>query len=273
MMTDLEKCDTRDDLDEVTAVEGELSPPPVAVTAQRTLSGISPINVRHNFIRKVFMILFAQLVLTACIGLPFILVPRDSIIEFIISNIWLLPVSCILSAFVLWAAYSSKSLLINFPHNYFVLFLFTCGMGIFFGMLSALLSPPIITLSIGTLALVILCLIIFAVQSKWDFSLSTTPYWISFIITVGAFVLMYLFAAGERPFMAVWIIAGMITLLFSFYFVFDTNRIVDGEKTDFHFDIDQYAPAALSLYVDIVRFIMLATRCFLPPRDLSDPHS
>jgi FtsH-binding integral membrane protein len=247
------------------------SAPPATIPER--LSGISPINVRHNFIRKVYYILFTQLVLTVVIGLPFLLLPRDDVLSFIVSNFWLLPVSIIFAVLCISIANSSLKLLTSVPHNYIILFLLSCGFGLFFGILSCMFAPPTITAAIATLAAVILCLTIFAVQTTRNYSDSSIPYWIAFLVNVAGFVIV-LFFFGVKEMLGVKIIAAMLSLMFSFYFVFETNRIVTRESPKFNdFDTGDYATAALLLYTDIIQYIMMALRCFQPKREYDGrPH-
>jgi protein lifeguard len=53
-----------------------------------------------------------------------------------------------------------------------------------------------------------------------------------------------------------------ILLLFSVYIVYDTQLIVGGEHRKLSFSIDDYAFAALMLYVDIIQLFLSILELF-----------
>ena len=50
--------------------------------------------------------------------------------------------------------------------------------------------------------------------------------------------------------------AGIGALLFSLYLVYDTQLIVGGTHRKHQFEIDDYAMAAICLYIDIIQIFM-----------------
>ena len=57
------------------------------------------------------------------------------------------------------------------------------------------------------------------------------------------------------------IYAAIGALLFSVYLIFDTQMIIGG-KRDYELSVDDYVPAAISLYIDIVQLFIYILQLF-----------
>jgi FtsH-binding integral membrane protein len=59
------------------------------------------------------------------------------------------------------------------------------------------------------------------------------------------------------------IYSGIGALLFSAYLIFDTQMIIGGKRDRYmEFSVDDYVPAAISLYIDIVQLFIYMLQIF-----------
>merc|ERR1719396_288024 len=86
---------------------------------------------RLNFVRKVYSILTAQLILTVVISLP---IMRASL-RWRVEHDYLLTVSWIVSFMTIMSTACCRSIVRKFPQNYIILFTFTFFEGIIVGFL------------------------------------------------------------------------------------------------------------------------------------------
>merc|ERR1712087_1065169 len=116
------------------------------------------------------------------------------------------------------------------------------------------------------MGVVVFGLTLFACQTKLDFT-GCGPYLFvgilclmafGFFVCLGSFFLSY---HSQEILNTLYACAG--ALLFSFYIVYDTQLIVGGKHQHSHeFGVDDYAFAAISLYLDIVQLFLFLLRIF-----------
>lgn len=149
------------------------------------------------------------------------------------------------------------------PLNYLILLGFTVCKGIMVGFICLGYTQESVLIAFGVTAFVTISLSLFACQTKYDFS-GFMPYMfcgmmclmgMSFAIMIASFC-----GLGGSPAMQtmrlMYAFGG--ALLFSCYIVFDTQLVVGGKHSRFKFGIDDYAMAAINIYLDIVQlFIFL----------------
>jgi FtsH-binding integral membrane protein len=237
------------------ATDLETGGQPVAYQKQ-ALNGLVSVNVRHGFIRKVYTLLFIQLALTSAIAAPFVLMDQTTIANFVNANLWLMWLSLALSVcfMVIFACF--PSLMRRYPINYMIMFLYTCTQGLFVGLICSQYQVQSVLLAVVAVTAVTLALTLFAFQTKYDFT-GWGPYLLvgSLVLLVFGFVLIFVRDSGG---VAQKVYAGIGALLFSLYLVYDTQLIAGGDHRKHQFSIDDYAMAAICLYIDIVQlFIFL----------------
>lgn len=223
------------------------------------ISGLSSINVRHGFVKKVYSILFVQLLITCGIAAPFVLLPESTIIPFVQNNAWLVWMSLAISITTMFIFACFPSLMRQYPLNYIILLLFTATEGLFVGLICAQYTVTSVLIALATVTGVTLALSLFAMQTKWDFT-GFGPYLLvaSLVLLVFGFVLI--FFPGNN--VAHKVYAGLGALLFSLYLVYDTQLIVGGDHRKFQFSVDDYAVAAICLYIDIVQLFLFILSLF-----------
>merc|ERR1740121_884578 len=154
------------------------------------------------------------------------------------------------------------------PTNYILLTLFTLAQSITVGVICVQYTQESVLIALGITCLVVVGLTVFACQTTYDFT-GFGPY-----LFCGCLVLMgFGFALGiaslfglndqDHPaFQSLNIChAAMGALLFSAYIVYDTQLIIGG-KHKHRFSIDDYAMAAISLYMDIIQLFLHLLRIF-----------
>ncbi|KAF5927825.1 hypothetical protein HPG69_000731 [Diceros bicornis minor] len=191
----------------------------------------SETSVRRAFIVKVFLILSAQLIVTGAITSMFLF--WKALKVWVLKNPWF--TYAILPAFfvVLIVLACCGNVRRRVPANYILLGLFTVLQGLLLGAVSVFYSADEVLWATAATALVTLSLTIFALQTKWDFTLlNGVLFWLH---------LLY---------------AGLGTVIFSLYLVMDVQLMVGGRHHHSDLDPEEYVFAALNIYVDIINLFL-----------------
>lgn len=211
-------------------------------------------EVRIGFVRKVYSILTAQLLLTVAIAAPFQNVSQD----WIMRNQWLLLVSVLASVSTMCAMVCCRDAARQFPTNYAMLFVFTTFEGVLVGFLSAAYTWESVLLAAGITVGVFILLTVYACFTKTDFT-GMGPYLVGALMTFMMFGLVMCVLSAFGVYVPVlkfvYDLAGV--LIFVFYIIYDTQLILGDLGGHQHqFSIDDYAFAALQLYLDIINLFI-----------------
>ncbi|XP_064097042.1 protein lifeguard 1-like [Macrobrachium nipponense] len=205
--------------------------------------------IRLGFIRKVYGILFIQLLIT--FGIIAIFTYVDEVKTFTQDT-----------PALFWAAFGLTLAMIivlgccgdirrKSPHNYIALFVFTLCEGYLLGTASALFDAKAVALAIVVTLVIVLALTLFAFQTKYDFTLKG-----GLLMALLLSLMMFgIFAGIFHSYIAEVVYASLGALLFSAYIVFDTQLIVGG-KHRIALSPEEYVFAALNLYLDIVNLFL-----------------
>jgi len=209
------------------------------------------VEVRRGFIRKVYGILSAQLLLTVLIAAPLRSMGMDTAMTmplFVIMNVALLGTMC--------AMCCCQEALRRFPTNYIFLLVLTTAMGVLVGFSCQPFSWDTILLSAGVTMGIFLCMTIYAFTTKTDFT-GYGPYLFGALAALMCFgfVLSMLSMCGVGVKLAHVVYDLIGVLLFTFYIVFDTQLIIGGGHSH-QFSIDDYVFAAVQLYLDIINLFL-----------------
>lgn len=231
----------------------------VVIDNKQKLSGISPIHVRHAFIRKVYSLLFVQLLVTIGIAIPFVVLDDRTTKDFISSNIWLLWLSLAISFACMITFACCPSTMRTFPLNYIIMTLFTLAEGVLVGVICSYYTIQSVLMALGTVAVITVALSIFAIQTKWDFT-----GWGPYLMVATLVLLIFGFIVAFFPYntVATKIYCGIGALLFSFYLVYDTQLIVGGDHRKNQLSVDDYIIGAMCLYIDIVQLFLYMLSLF-----------
>jgi FtsH-binding integral membrane protein len=217
------------------------------------------LEVRMGFVRKVYGILVAQLLLTVVIAGPL-----SQMQQFVLRNTWLMPVSMVVTFGTICAMSCCGNITRTFPTNYIFLFVFTAFEAVMVGFISAQYTAQSVVLAAGVTTLVFLGMTVFAWKTKKDFT-GLGPYLFAGLVVFAAFglLLSILSICGVNIDGALMVYDVIGVLIFTFYIVFDTQRILGehgGHKVQF--GVDDYVFAALTLYLDIINLFLYLLQLF-----------
>mmetsp|Transcript_48853 Transcript_48853/g.123945 ORF Transcript_48853/g.123945 Transcript_48853/m.123945 type:complete len:244 (-) Transcript_48853:86-817(-) len=222
-------------------------------TGQGRALALADAAVRMGFLRKVYGILTAQLLLTTAIAAPICMLGK----EWVVGHVWLMYAAIAMTWVCMCAMMCNRDMTRKFPQNYAFLSVFTACTGVLVGFASAAASWQTVMLSAGVTALVFLSMTAYAWTTKSDFT-GFGPYLFAAILSLCMFSLVIMicgmFGAPVRGMMVVYDFLGI--LLFSLFIVYDT-QVMMGGKHKFSLDVDEYVFAALNLYLDIIDLFLL----------------
>merc|ERR1711972_657776 len=149
-----------------------------------------------------------------------------------------------------------------FPQNYFFLALFTACTGVMVGFTSALYTWQSVALAAGVTVLIFFGMTVYAWTTKTDFT-GAGPYLLAAMMSLFCFgfVISLLSMCGVPVQGAIMLYDFIGVLLFTFYIVYDTQLILGGSH-QIAFGIDEYAFAALNLYLDIINMFLYLLELF-----------
>ncbi|XP_060229947.1 protein lifeguard 2-like [Meriones unguiculatus] len=206
-------------------------------------------SVRRGFIVKVFIILSVQLIVTATIiGVFVFCMP---IRKWVISVPWFLYALLPAIMVVIIVLACCRDVRRQVPANYILLAFFTLLEGLLLGSMSIFYRAEEILWATGATTVVTLALTLFALQTKWDFTLLNG---VLFVLT--SVLLIYgMIALVVQSYWLHLVYSALGTLLFSMYLVMDVQMMVGGH---YHYEVDpeEYIFAALNIYVDIINIFV-----------------
>ncbi|XP_025728649.1 protein lifeguard 2-like isoform X1 [Callorhinus ursinus] len=207
-------------------------------------------SVRKAFIIKVFLILSAQLVATGAIVSLFLF--WKSLKSWVLTNAWF--TYAILPAFfvVLIVLACCGKLRRQVPANYILLGLFTVLQGLLLGAVSVFYNAEEVLWATAATAVVTLALTLFALQTKWDFTmLNGMLFVLLFVLIIYGILLLFI-----RSYWLHLLYAGLGTIIFSLYLVMDVQLMVGGRHHHSDLDPEEYVFAALNIYLDIINLFL-----------------
>lgn len=236
--------------------EGQV-PPPMDTYTQYVREAAN--EVRMGFVRKVYGILSVQLIVTAGIIAPFVLV--DSVKTFCEDpdHMWLMYTALGVTFVTVIAISCCGNLARSYPTNVVLLGMFTVAEAFLIGVVCSRYDPQTVLAAAGITCVLVIALTLFAWQTKIDFTLMSGCLFACLICLIMFGFLCWLFQS--KIMYAVYCSLGV--LLFSFYLVFDTQMMIGnlGDKQHrLQFTVDDYVFAALNLYLDIINLFLFILR-------------
>eukprot|EP00929_Paragymnodinium_shiwhaense_P010595 TRINITY_DN115395_c0_g1_i1.p1 TRINITY_DN115395_c0_g1~~TRINITY_DN115395_c0_g1_i1.p1 ORF type:complete len:249 (-),score=59.18 TRINITY_DN115395_c0_g1_i1:53-799(-) len=211
-------------------------------------------EVRMGFVRKVYGILSAQLLVTCAIATP-ICVAGPSWVQ---QNAWVLYLSMAALLATMCSMCCCAAALRTYPTNYIFLSVMTVVMSVLVGFSSAMYTWQSVVLAAGLTAGIFVGMTIYAWTTTTDFT-GAGPYLMAALLCLIGFgftlSIMRMFGVNIEWGLMLYDACGV--LLFTFYIVFDTQLIMGelgGHKVSF--TIDDYCFAALNLYLDIINLFL-----------------
>ncbi|GAA6018547.1 hypothetical protein JCM10207_007213 [Rhodosporidiobolus poonsookiae] len=212
----------------------------------------SAVEIRQAFVRKVYGVLFTQILATTVVGW---LMSRASVVDWtrMHPGLMLIPMFGAILAMlgVYWKRHSS-------PANVLLLGLFTLLEAVTIGsVISYYDSTVVLQAGIAT-TFVFLGLTLFTLQSKYDFSNMGT-YLYTVLLCFFFVGIAGIFIPFNRTFDMV--VAGVGVLIFSAYIIFDTHLLLN------RLHVDDWVLACVSLYLDILNLFLQILRLLSDAQD------
>ncbi|MXQ83363.1 hypothetical protein E5288_WYG001420 [Bos mutus] len=223
---------------------------PETTTDDNNPGPFSETAVRRAFIVKVLFLLSIQLLITGAIVSLFVF--WKALRSWVVKNPWftytLLPAFFVV--FIVLAC--CGNLRRQVPANYILLGLFTVLQGLLLGTVSVFYHVEEVLWATAATALVTLSLSLFALQTKWDFTLLNGMLFVLiFVLIIYGIILIFI--------QAYWLhllYAGLGTVIFSLYLVMDVQLMVGGRHHHSDLDPEEYVFAALNIYMDIINLFL-----------------
>lgn len=228
------------------------------------LVALSPPETRNGFIRKVYSILLCQLAATTLLGGLVVQHGRQWLHSHPSAVMTAVVSSSILSLVLVCVFSCSPESMRKAPLNYVLLALLTAAESVLVGFACLQYTAGSVILCLGLTAAVVLGLTLYALQTKSDFTTSG-PYLVCCLLVMcgTGFILMMAAPLGlaHNPVFGVMQIlyAAAGALVFSMFLVHDTQLIVGG-RHQHEFNIDDYAMATITLYLDIIQLFLALLR-------------
>nr|XP_011729106.1 protein lifeguard 1 isoform X1 [Macaca nemestrina]XP_011729107.1 protein lifeguard 1 isoform X2 [Macaca nemestrina] len=213
----------------------------------------SDASVRRAFIIKVFLLLSVQLLLTAVITSVFIF--WEALKVWVLKNPWFIYATFPAFFVVLIILACCGNLRRQVPANYILLGFFTALEGLLLGAISVFYKAEEVLWATAATTLVTLALTLFALQTKWDFTLLNGVLFVfCFVLLIYGIILIFV-----RSYWLHLLYAGLGTVLFSFYLVMDVQLMLGGHH-HYSLDPEEYVFAALNIYLDIINLFIFILR-------------
>uniref|UniRef100_A0A1L8DK42 Putative n-methyl-d-aspartate receptor glutamate-binding subunit n=1 Tax=Nyssomyia neivai TaxID=330878 RepID=A0A1L8DK42_9DIPT len=211
--------------------------------------GFTDESIRKGFIRKVYSILMAQLLVSlGFIALFLYHKPTGNWVRQHPEMWW---IALILLFVTLIAMACCTNVRRKAPMNFIFLGLFTLAQSFMLGVMASNFRSEEVLLAVGITAAVCLGLTLFAFQTRWDFTVMGGVLFVAVIILM-IFGIIAIFIPGKTMTL---IYASLGALIFSVYLIYDTQLMMGG-KHKYSISPEEYIFAALNLYLDIVNIFM-----------------
>lgn len=205
-------------------------------------------SARIGFIRKVYMILATQLVVTAAITSAVFF--SDDFRFWLLANPWILIVTGVLSMVIIYAIGCYKSVARSVPINYILLAIFTICESLLVASICSQYDPATVMMAAAITAAAVVGLTIYAFTTKTDFTTcGGLLFALILVLLVASIIGIFV---KNRWFQLIISVFG--ALLFSVYLIMDTQLLLDKHQNSL--SIDDYIWAAMNLYIDIVQLFI-----------------
>ncbi|KAL7730513.1 hypothetical protein ACLKA6_000515 [Drosophila palustris] len=206
-------------------------------------------SIRRGFMRKVYLILLAQLVVTFGVVATFAFWPNAR--NFASRNTWLFWLAMAIMLLTMLAMICCENVRRETPTNLIFLGLFTVAESLLLAISTSRYHGQELLLAIGITAAICLALTLFALQTKYDFTMMGGIL-IACLLALLIFGLLAIFMGGN---MLALIYASLGALLFSFYLIYDTQLMMGGNHR-YSISPEEYIFATLNLYLDIINIFV-----------------
>lgn len=222
--------------------------PPAFHENQEFDFGLDNKTIRRAFIRKVFLVLTAQLTVTFAFVAVFTFVEQVKV--FVVANMWTYLVSYIVFFVSVCVISCCGNVRRRHPWNLVALSILTLSMSYMVGMIASFHETDSVIMAVGITAIVCFTVVVFSLQTKYDF---TSCYGVLFVCLIVLIVFGILCIIIRDRILHI-VYAGLGALLFTCFLAVDTQMLL-GNK-ELALSPEEYVFAALNLYTDIINIFL-----------------
>eukprot|EP00892_Ulva_mutabilis_P010332 jgi/Ulvmu1/7671/UM038_0100.1 len=204
-------------------------------------------EVRRGFIRKVLFIVFFQLLLTTGVAVAFYSI--DEVRSYVTTNIWPFLVAWALSLVAILLIACVKAVQ-RYPYNYGMLLFFTACFSVLTGCITARYDVEVVAMALAATSAAVLGAWVVAAFTPLDL---TNKGGILVAILFGLICVSFI-GLFWRSRMLYLIISGVAAILFTFFLIYDLQKLMGGRRRAY--SPDDYIIAALNIYLDIVQIFL-----------------
>jgi len=206
-------------------------------------------SVRLGFIRKVYAILTVQL--TISLGFIALFIYTPAVKHFNEENPGMMIAAIVVTFIAVIALACCEGVRRKTPWNFVILGLFTLCESWMLGSIASRYNAWEVMLAVGIVAAITVGLTLFAMQTKYDFTMMGGMLLVFLIVLIffGIFAIIF------RSQVLSIVYASLGAILFGFYLVFDTQMMLGG-KHKYSISPEEYIFAALNLYLDIINMFI-----------------
>ncbi|XP_075995179.1 glutamate receptor, ionotropic, N-methyl D-aspartate-associated protein 1a (glutamate binding) [Genypterus blacodes] len=223
-------------------------PPSYYDNDEFTNSGFEDKTIRQAFIRKVFMVLTVQLMVTFSFVAVFTFV--DEAKYFVRRNPWTYYVSYAVFFVSLIVLTCCGEFRRKHPWNLVALSILTLSLSYMVGMIASFYDTETVIMAVGITAVVCFTVVLFSLQSKYDFTSCRGVLFVCLIVLL-LFSILCIFIR-HRILHIVY--ASLGALLFTCFLAVDTQLLLGNKKLAL--SPEEYIFAALNLYTDIINIFL-----------------
>lgn len=210
--------------------------------------GLDNKSIRRAFVRKVFLVLSAQLTVTFAFVAVFTFV--DEVKRFVEVNMWTYLVSYAVFFVSVCAISCCGNLRRQHPWNLIALSVLTLSMSYMVGMIASFHDTESVVMAVGITAFVCFTVVLFSLQTKCDFTSCHGVLFVCLMVLI-VFGLLCIFIRNKILHI---VYAGLGALLFTCFLAVDTQLLL-GNK-ELALSPEEYVFAALNLYTDIINIFL-----------------
>lgn len=215
-------------------------------------SGWDSLSIRHAFIRKVYLILASQLLLTTGIVAIFTFVqPVRGFVQANPAIYWASYAVYFITHIVLVCCKGPRR---KFPWNVILLFVFTLAMSYMTGSIASYYSTKAVFLALGITAVVCIAVTVFCFQTKVDFTKCQGLFCVlGIVMLVTGIITAIVLSFKYIPWLHM-LYAAMGAIVFTLFLAYHTQLLIGNRKHSI--SPEEYVFAALSIYVDIIQIFL-----------------
>ncbi|KAH8344226.1 hypothetical protein KR084_008353, partial [Drosophila pseudotakahashii] len=206
-------------------------------------------SIRRGFIRKVYMILLSQLITSLVVIV--VLNYNAEVRQEMATNVWFFLGALFIGFGALVTLTCNEGLRRQTPGNYIILAVFTLAESLLLAVTACRYAPKEIFLAVVITTAVCLGLTLFALQSRYDFTMMGGILMSCLIILLLFGILTVFLGQG----LVTTIYSSLSALLFSVYLVYDTQLMMGG-RYRYAISPEEYIFASLNLYMDVINIFM-----------------